>query len=310
MTHFIETVDYQEFPERIVTGVSWSVPTVELREGRWLAEVKRQSTRRASVPRGGLLRRFCELRKDGEIKRFAQTYGLLYLCADHHLPQFHDGSCAARYVDEERLQRGDALDDWRLWVRRFEGTTRVTRAILTRQQPRPEDVDAMFEGVDSRSRFSFAADMLRRPKASLFSLSELEPSGARELPRRTWTPQDFDTQLGYVVEWLNSLLQAAHVRRAVVQPAGRHALAVVDGNSPTAPLFGALVLDLAAACARVNTLARCENCGRGFKAARVTSSYCPKCAHPQIRWKLAQRRRREQNRAKGLTARGNRLKSP
>jgi hypothetical protein len=174
---------------------------------------------------------------------------------------------------------------------------------LTKRAPRPDDVDAAFVGFGSR--FDDVADRLRRPKWMDIKAVERLPDGSeRELPPRKWEPQDFVTQLGYVVDWLNSLLEAAHVRRGVVQPAGRHALAVVDGYSLSAPLFGVLVLELAAYCAKVNTLARCQNCGRGFKATRVSAAYCPRCRDPRIRWKLAQQRKREVYRSQGLSARG------
>jgi hypothetical protein len=69
-----------------------------------------------------------------------------------------------------------------------------------------------------------------------------------------------------------------------------------------------LAVELAAACAHVNTLARCRNCERGFTPSRVSSRYCPRCCNPQTRWRLAQRRRREDRRARGLSARGRPLK--
>jgi hypothetical protein len=310
MTHFAEAKDYLEYSQRIITGVAWSVPLIELRNGRWLVQARKGSMSRAAVPRGGLLKRFCGLRnaKPPRIEAFARRYGLLYLCAEHGLPQWHSEKCGARTFDRRKFEQCDDIDDWRMWAHRFGSTIELTRAILNRCPPESEDVEAVFLGR-GLGPLSEIADLLRRPKWLDLPVYEflLDGTERRSVPPE-WEPQDFDVQLGYVVTLLKWLLQVAHVARSVVQPSGRHALAIVDGYSMAAPLFGALTFELAAACADVNTLARCQNCERGFKPSRVSAAYCPKCRDPRVRWRRAQQRRRESNRARGLSARGMPLK--
>jgi hypothetical protein len=306
MTHFSEPADYRDIHERIITSVAWRVPLIELRNERWLVEAGKTAVRRAGVPRGGLLRAFCRLQdaKPSRIAAFAQKYGLLYLCLDHHLPQWHSGyDCRARVLDTTRYERCDDLEDWRAWARRFLSLIELTRSILNKRPPLTEDVEAVFSGFGSRG--DDIADQLRRPKWADIARHEILNDGTlRQLDPLKWEPQDYDVQLDYVVEWLNSLLAASNVRRGIVQPASRHALAMVDGLSATAPLFGALVNELGAACANLRTVARCHHCGRGFTPTRVSAAYCSKCRDPRVRWKRAQQRQRELKRARGLSSRG------
>lgn len=308
MTHFSDPADYLERTDRIITAVGWSVPVIQLRSKRWLVHTWEGDTRSAAVPSGGLLRRFCGLKnaKPEVIATFARKYGLLYLCKHHKLPQFHVDGCLARVTNDGNHEPCDDIEDWRQWARRFEATLEVTRAILSKRQPNPEDIDAIFLGLGER--WESTADLLRKPRWFDLVVMTEDASGIRRpLSSRRWEPQSPSVQLFKITGWLNSLLITARVTRQVVQVGRSHALAVADGFNGSAPLFAALTTELVAACAGVSTVARCKNCLRAFKPDRPNLRYCGKCRSPRNRYRLAQRARRARLKAEGLSARGRRL---
>jgi hypothetical protein len=314
MTHFAEREDYREQSERLITGIAWDVGDIELREGNWLMSSWRQPQRRAMVPRGGLLHRFCSLEHGttGQIERFARRFGLLRLCAKHNLPNRHEPDCEPRIFEGKSGGYGEHIDQWRRWARRFLGTIEIAKAIQNHRPLSAQDVDDAFEELPGRWEVQ-VADLLRKPKWWDAPIWDVTSDGQEiRSPQQEWEPQSPEVQLFKLSEWLNSLLVTANVRPQVVQPTGRESLAIVDGPHPVAPLFGVLTLELAAACANIRTLARCRNpgCRRGFAPERISSAYCPKCRHSRVRWNLAQQNRRATLRAKGLSARSRPFKTP
>lgn len=299
MTRLADRLDYLERPDRLITGITWEVPPIELRGDRWLVGLRQEELRLAVVPRGGLLRRFCGLEKaaPGRILAFARKYGLLFLCRQHGLPQWHESGCGARVFDKKDAEQCDDVAQWREWARRFAGTAGLARSILSGRGARPDDVDAVFLGFDDR--WEQIADILRRPAWMDGPMYEVKRDGRQVLKAaRPWKAESLDVQIFNLRLWLNWLLLTSRVTRSVVRVGRSSALAVVDGYSPGAPLFGLLVSELAAACADVQTLARCKHCQRGFRPSRTSAEYCPKCRSPRIRWRLAQQSRRARLRHK------------
>src|SRR4051812_45407112 len=58
MTHFVDREDYDQRTERLITGIAWEVPVVDLRDDRWVIGRWTGRSHLAVVPRGGLLGRF------------------------------------------------------------------------------------------------------------------------------------------------------------------------------------------------------------------------------------------------------------
>lgn len=307
MTHFAEHEDYLKRKQRLITGLAWSVPPIELRDGAWLVG-SWSVDRLAKVPAGGLLRSFCRLKNatPQRIAKFAQQYGLLHLCQEHSLPQWHQPECSARSFSKSSFQPCDDIKDWWRWAKRFEATVEIARAILNRVVPKARDVDDALGGLGPR--WDDVADLLRRPAWMDLSASRVAPNGTVVQMPQHWEDQPPEVQIFHLAAWVNALLLTAHVGSRVVQPLGQHSLAVVDGFSEGTPLFGALAIEVAAACAGVRTIARCRNCRDGFVPARASAVYCRKCRRPTIRWRLAQRARRAGFKKGGLTARGSRPK--
>ncbi len=327
MTRFPDWSDYEEAGERLIIGTKWEVPPIDLHSdahGRDLL-VARWSDKRnfAKVPKGGLLKRFCNL-KDASpqrIHRFARKFGLLYLCPEHGLPQWHPpqetnaSACIARILDTT-FEQYDDVADWRLWASRFASAAALTRTITAGgDTPSSVDVEAVFTGLGRK--WEEIADLLRRPAWYDIPLriAEFKDDEWVERAPPEWRRQSSEVQLFHLLRWLNWLLAMSQIRRAIVQlsfgpqrrPGSPFSLAVVDGCSQGTPLFGAIVNELAAQCADVQTLGRCQNtsCGKAFKPSRITDQYCARCRRsPRIQWRLAQTRRRARLRSEGKTARG------
>ena len=307
MTQFADRKDYRESSQRLITGLAWSVPSVELRDNKWLVCGGNQATERlAKVPAGGLLRRFCRLAKarPQEITKFAQDYGLLRLCQQHSLPQWHAPDCNARTYDKKLHEPCDDIEDWRRWAKRFVGTTEMAGAILKGEAPRSQDVDDALG--DLGPHWDSVANFFRRPAWLDFPMSDIGPDGNEVRTRLPWELQPPKVQIFALIQWVNALLAMAHVGSRLVQPLRQHRLAIVDGFSEGTPLFGALVIEVAAVCARVRAIARCQHCRDSFIPTRTSAVYCRKCGRQKIRWRLAQRARRARFKKEGLTARGTR----
>ena len=302
MTQYISATDYKELGERLITGLAWEVPSTKLR-GDWLVSSEWTVEQRVSMPKTGLLRRFCNLSssQNDAIHRFAKRYGPLRLCEQHRLPQGHPQleRCDARRVSGD-MSTAESVDDWRRWARRFVGTLGMAGAIHGRRRIAAVDVR---DALDGLSNWEGTAGRLSPPHVIAGVL--IEPNGTETPePLPDWQPPSVNEQFLHLARWLNFLMAISGVGRRVEKVARRHQLALLDGFSPACPLFGTLVLELVATCSDVRTVARCVHCGTAFTPAARTQRYCPKCRDPKVRWRRAQQRRRAALRAKGRTARG------
>jgi hypothetical protein len=296
--------------------------------------------RRARVPASRLLGAFCNLgrmavstkQRRGEIHRFARQFGLLGLCEKHRVPAAgcRHGCPLWQWKDQEGIECGavDALRDWVLWARRFEGTVRLARTINKAQQPRPADVEEAFLEVEG---WQARRDLFRDPTHDLqaryihddgseemraplrFHLSRLLADGTTQpLSRRHWERQGPAIEAFNLRRWLNELLELAAVQRRVVAGRGpNQLLAITDAFADSCPLFGTLVVELIGACTGVASQARCANlsCQRGFRPTHQNQRYCARCRKAGVPLKLAQQNRRNRLRAEGKSARGRPLRS-
>ena len=305
--------------------LTWEIGPVT-RDGRELrmpVSARESEVRRVTIGSRRILDRFCRLATADEptIHQFAQKYGVLKLCAKHDLPGDGPGHRCSPRGSNDGASYVEDIRQWRTWARRFRGTLAMASAIRAGKHPAIEDVRDAFDvpspRVDEASgEIATLAETLALPAyVPRDGLVTVSVAGVSTTGRgfMGWSAESFlDPQRKPHVrrwrfrQWINALLAVAQVGPVLVFRARDWRIA--DGVSPTSPLFGALVLELAYRCAQGDLVKRCDDCQEPFAPQRGTDRFCKECREARVPEKWAARAYRARLREKGLSARGRPLK--
>jgi hypothetical protein len=288
-------------PQRLITEYEWRVGQVEVDLERGVVRLPfvTSESHLVRLPTGGLLSQFLRFSDDPvpaqTLARFARRYGLLGLCP-HGLPMSwpHEEHCSEPRIEEPGYFVED-LTHWQLWARRFRALQDAADLLLKKDRIKNEtDVPAVFEKLSPA--FEGLSDWKLEARRTL----DAEPTMRN--------PKGWVRRRNLLCRWLNHLLLTGNVRRAVVPQLPGWNLELRDGPSGGSPLFGSLVLEAVSDAMGGVRQVQCKGCGQTFDPTSSSARYCEDCG-ARARWLRAQRKRRADFHARGLSTRGRRLGS-
>jgi hypothetical protein len=218
--------------------------------------------------------------EDAVIESYAQTWGVLGLCAKHRLPQTHYPQRLWQWVDEDEFRpcrpagglkrsasRHEPLAGWREFASQGSAMLNIAAA-LAPKLPEPVPPEA-WRVLDPLVPMSIEA--------------AVTPSDVDGLKQRRLLEMA-------VQSWLT-------LGDVSVSFSWRMHRPVIDIGSGS--LFGALALQLALAVARVDGLDICDNCGRFFIPKRRNPAGTPRrCPDTECRSRMPKRKYAAERRAK------------